>query len=74
MGTEGRRAFRRPGRAEGESSGAWFWDSAELMMPRARVTVSLRLDEGVITYFKRDGLRGYTARRIAVLKTSIAAT
>lgn len=47
-----------------------FWDDAEVMMPAPKKHISLRLDEDVIAFFKRDG-NGYQTKINAVLKTYV---
>ncbi len=57
----------------GEPLGAWFWQNAELVTPKARSNVSLRVDDEVLAYFKGDNPKGYTARMAAVLKAYVEA-
>ncbi|MGP9810592.1 BrnA antitoxin family protein [Rhodopseudomonas sp. NSM] len=44
------------------------WSKAELIMPAAKKPISIRLDEDVLTFFKRDG-SGYQRRINAVLRS-----
>ncbi len=44
-----------------------FWDKAELVMPAPKKAISLRVDEEVLEFFKKDG-PGYQTRMLAVLK------
>ncbi len=43
------------------------WSDAELVMPRRKEAISIRLDEDVLTFFKRLG-SGYQTRINAVLR------
>ncbi len=43
------------------------WSNAELVMPRRKGAISIRLDEDVLTYFKSLGA-GYQTRINAVLR------
>lgn len=47
-----------------------FWDDAEVMMPVPKKHISLRLDQDVIDFFKRNG-QGYQSKINAVLKTYV---
>ena len=47
-----------------------FWADAEVVMPKNKVHVSIRLDPDVVDWFKKQG-RGYQSRINAVLKTYI---
>ena len=47
-----------------------FWADAEVVMPRNKVHVSIRLDADIVDWFKKQG-RGYQSRINAVLKTYI---
>lgn len=62
-----------PDAPEGEPLGEWFWKNAELVRPKARSTVSLRVDDEVLAYFKGDSPKGYTARMAAVLRAYVEA-
>lgn len=44
-----------------------FWDNAELVMPKPKKAISLRVDEDIISFFKAEG-PGYQTRMVAVLK------
>ena len=48
-----------------------FWDSADLVVPPAKQAISLRVDEDVLTWFKRQGPR-YQSRMNAVLRSYMA--
>lgn len=47
---------------------ASFWDKAEVVMPSKKKSISIRLDEDVVKYFKEQGA-GYQSRINAVLKS-----
>lgn len=47
-----------------------FWDEAEVIMPSAKVHLSLRLDEEIVEFFKNQG-PGYQSRINAVLKSYV---
>lgn len=47
-----------------------FWKDAKIFMPHHKVHISLRLDEDIIEYFKKDGA-GYQSRINAVLKAYV---
>lgn len=49
-----------------------FWDSAELVVPRAKTAISLRVDEDVLTWFRKSGPR-YQTRMNAVLRSYVSA-
>ena len=49
-----------------------FWDKAELVMPQRKKAISLRVDEDVLEFFKKDG-PGYQTRMLAVLKAYMEA-
>lgn len=49
-----------------------FWKDAKVLMPEHKIHLSVRLDEGVVEYFKREG-RGYQSRINAVLKAYVNA-
>jgi len=49
-----------------------FWKDAEVFMPHHKVHLSLRLDEDIVEYFKKDGA-GYQSRINAVLKAYVNA-
>lgn len=62
-----------PEAPEGEDLGDDFWADAEVVLPKARPSVSLRVDEEVLDYFKGQDRKGYTARMAAVLKAYVEA-
>jgi uncharacterized protein (DUF4415 family) len=43
------------------------WAALQVDMPRAKPTVTMRLDEDVIGFFKAEDPKGYTGRMAAVL-------
>ena len=62
-----------PDAPAGEDLGDDFWAKAEIVMPKNRCLVSLRVDEEVLAYFKGENPKGYTARMAAVLKAFVEA-
>jgi len=62
-----------PDAPEGEYLGDEFWKNAEVVYPKTRPNVSLRVDEDVLEYFKGDNPKGYTARMAAVLRAYVDA-
>lgn len=44
-----------------------FWKNARVVMPQTKPTVSLRLPQDVVDFFKAENPKGYTARMAAVL-------
>jgi uncharacterized protein (DUF4415 family) len=50
-----------------------FWDEGDLVVPRAKQAISLRVDEDVLDWFKRTGPR-YQTRMNAVLRSYMART
>jgi uncharacterized protein (DUF4415 family) len=46
---------------------AAFWAKAEIVLPKPKVAISIRLDQDVLEWFKSQG-RGYQARINAVLR------
>lgn len=50
-----------------------FWTSAKVVQPTPKPTVSLRLPEEVVAYFKAENPKGYTARMAAVLTAYVNA-
>lgn len=50
-----------------------FWKNAKVVQPQAKPTVSLRLPQEVLDYFKTDNPKGYTARMAAVLTAYVNA-
>jgi len=51
---------------------AEFFRNAKVRMPRTKKAVSLRLDQDVLTWFRKQG-RGYQTRMNAVLRTYMQA-
>jgi uncharacterized protein (DUF4415 family) len=49
-----------------------FWDNAEVLLPRTKQQITLRLDPEVIRFFKRTG-KGYQSRMGAVLRSYVDA-
>jgi uncharacterized protein (DUF4415 family) len=49
-----------------------FWDQANVLIPKQKTPISLRLDSDIIEFFKKDG-EGYQSKINAVLKSYIAA-
>ena len=49
-----------------------FWNAAELIVPRAKTAISLRVDEDVLTWFRKSGPR-YQTRINAVLRSYVSA-
>ncbi len=47
-----------------------FWEDAEVFMPVHKIHLSLRLDEDIIAFFKKQG-RGYQTKINAVLKAYV---
>ena len=45
-----------------------FWDNAELIMPQPKASLTLRLDQDVVDYFRAGG-RGYQTRMNAALRS-----
>jgi uncharacterized protein (DUF4415 family) len=52
---------------------ATFWENAELVPPKTRPQISLRLPEDVIEHFKNKYPRGYTSHMAAVLESYVRA-
>lgn len=50
----------------------WDWTKAELVMPRAKQSVHLRLDADIISFFKKQG-PGHITRMQAVLRAYVDA-
>ena len=48
-----------------------FWRTAEVVEPKSKTQVSLRLPNEVVDYFRRDGEKGYTARIASVLSAYV---
>ena len=53
-----------------ESPGAEFWKSARAVMPSGKTSVHLRLDSGVVKWFKVHG-RGHLTRMNTVLRAYV---
>lgn len=49
-----------------------FWDEAALVVPNAKKAISLRVDEDVLTWFRKSGPR-YQTRMNAVLRSYVVA-
>jgi uncharacterized protein (DUF4415 family) len=49
-----------------------FWQEAQVVMPPAKTHLSLRLDEDILAWFKRQGA-GYQTRINAVLRSYVHA-
>jgi uncharacterized protein (DUF4415 family) len=49
-----------------------FFRNAKIFMPRAKRAVSIRLDQDVLAWFRKQG-RGYQTRMNAVLRTYMQA-
>jgi len=49
-----------------------FWDTAALVVPGAKKAISLRVDEEVLTWFRKSGPR-YQTRMNAVLRSYVVA-
>lgn len=49
-----------------------FWNAAELIVPSAKTAISLRVDEDVLTWFRKSGPR-YQTRMNAVLRSYVSA-
>lgn len=50
-----------------------FWDNARVVKPRKKPTISLRLSEDIIDFFKADSPKGYTGRMAMVLAAYVEA-
>jgi uncharacterized protein (DUF4415 family) len=51
-------------------SGDWNWSEAVLVIPPKKKAISIRVDEDVLDYFKKDGA-GYQRRMNAVLRSYV---
>jgi len=49
-----------------------FWEMAQVVRPKAKKAISLRIDKEVLEWFKAQG-KGYQARINAVLKAYVEA-
>ncbi|MBB5720759.1 uncharacterized protein (DUF4415 family) [Loktanella ponticola] len=58
--------------AGGEDLPDDFWDDAELVMPKAKTAVSMRVDPDVLDFFKEQG-SGHLTRMHAVLRAYVDA-
>jgi uncharacterized protein (DUF4415 family) len=45
-----------------------FWADAEVVLPKRKVTMTIRVDEDVLSWFRDQG-RGYQTRMNAVLRS-----
>ena len=52
---------------------AEFWANAEIRHPSQKPSVTMRVDEETLEYFKGEEPKGYTARMAAVLKAYVKA-
>lgn len=51
---------------------ATFWEKAQFVLPSVKTHLSLRLDEDIVEWFKRQGV-GYQTRINAVLRSYVQA-
>jgi uncharacterized protein (DUF4415 family) len=49
-----------------------FWEAAQILEPRDKKPISLRVDDDVLAFFQQDG-PGYQTRMHAVLKAYVVA-
>ena len=56
--------------SDSPATSADFWADAQEYMPSHKVHVSMRLDDEIIDFFKKDG-QGYQSRINAVLKAYV---
>ncbi len=49
-----------------------FWKNAELVLPRSKQQISIKVDRDVLDFFRKDG-PGYQTRMNAVLKSYVRA-
>lgn len=49
------------------------WSLIRVELPQVKPTVTIRVDEAVIRYFKREDPKGYTGRMAAVLAAYVKA-
>ncbi|MDY8108345.1 BrnA antitoxin family protein [Fulvimarina sp. 2208YS6-2-32] len=61
-----------PDAPDGPSLGADFWRNAEIVYPEPKTPISIRVDEDVLAFFKKDG-PGYQTRMNAVLRSHVEA-
>lgn len=45
-----------------------FWANAEIMPPRQKSVVTMRMDQDTIDFFKGTDPKGFTSRMVAVLQ------
>jgi uncharacterized protein (DUF4415 family) len=57
---------------EAESLGAEFWKSAQVVVPKGKTSVHLRLDNDVVNWFRARG-KGHLTRMNAVLRAYVEA-
>lgn len=55
-----------------ESLGPDFWADAELVIPKAKESIHLRVDADVLAFFKAQG-KGHLTRMNAILKAYVEA-
>ncbi len=53
--------------------GADFWQNAKVVTPQVKPTISLRIPQEVLDFFKAENPKGYTARMAAVLTAYVNA-
>ena len=56
----------------GADLGADFWTSARVRYPEGKTLLSLRVDEDIVAYFRKQG-KGYQSRMNAVLRAFVDA-
>ncbi len=69
---KGRRGATRPDAPDGPELGDTFWAHADIVEPRTKTSVHLRVDAEVLDFFKRQG-KGHLTRMNAVLKAYVKA-
>ena len=47
-----------------------FWNDAKVIMPEKKISISIRLDSDILSFFKEQG-RGYQSKINAVLRSYI---
>lgn len=57
---------------DAQPTDAEFWQQAELMLPKSKEIITIRLDPDVLEWFRRQG-RGYQTRINAVLRSYMQA-
>jgi uncharacterized protein (DUF4415 family) len=62
----------RPDGPEAESLGDDFWQNADVVAPRVKTSIHLRLDSDVLDWFKATG-KGHLTRMNAVLRAYVEA-